>query len=53
MGSTRKIFTFLFALAAITAAGCATNLATLAIMNGHPPNEPPRSGERLKIVVGG
>ena len=27
--------------------------ATLAIMNGHPTNEPPRSGERLKIVVGG
>ncbi len=26
---------------------------TLAIMNGHPVNEPPRPGERLKIVVGG
>lgn len=26
---------------------------TLAIMNGHPTDEPPRSGERLKIVVGG
>jgi predicted Zn-dependent protease len=27
--------------------------ATLAIMNGHAPNEQPRPGERLKIVVGG
>jgi predicted Zn-dependent protease len=26
--------------------------ATLAIMNGHPVNEQPRAGERLKIVVG-
>jgi predicted Zn-dependent protease len=26
---------------------------TLAIMNGHAPAEPPRSGERLKIVVAG
>ena len=25
---------------------------TLAIMNGHPVNEQPRPGERLKIVVG-
>ena len=27
--------------------------ATLAIMNGHPPDEQPRAGERLKIVVAG
>jgi predicted Zn-dependent protease len=32
-------------------AGNIVKPATLAIMNGHPPDDPPRPGERLKLVV--